>query len=314
VHEHSHSRAGAELNGKLRRAFYLTLLILGVEVMGGFFSHSLALLSDAGHVLTDAIAIAFAWFAAWRARRPADARNTYGYHRTGILAALLNSATLILIVGWIGYEAVGRIRRPEPVMPWLMFVSASVGIAVNLYIGLGLRSDTAGNLNARAARLHALGDVGASGGVIVGALVILLTGWQYADPLLSLGIAVLIVKGAWSLLRESLDILMEATPRDLDLGRLVEDVARIPGVADLHDLHVWTISGGMRFLSAHVQVSDNRTLDACDRLVDAIHLVLCERYGIEHTTLQIELAGCEHQDLYCDLPDRGHPHRHRESR
>ena len=314
MHEHLHSRAGAELDGKLRRAFYLTLFILGVEVLGGFLSHSLALLSDAGHVLTDAIAIAFAWFAARRAQRPADARNTYGYHRTGILAALLNSATLILIVGWIGYEAVGRIRRPEPVMPWLMFVSASVGIAVNLYIGLGLRSDNSGNLNARAARLHALGDVGASGGVIVGALVILLTGWQYADPLLSLGIAILIVKGAWTLLRESVDILMEATPRDLDLGRLVEDVARIPGVADLHDLHVWTISGGMRLLSAHVQVSDNRTLDACDRLVDAIHLLLCERYGIEHTTLQVELAVCDHRDLYCDLHDRGHPHRHRGSR
>jgi cobalt-zinc-cadmium efflux system protein len=306
--------AGIGLNDKLRSAFFLTLLILVVEAAGSLLSHSLALLSDAGHVLTDAVAIALAWYAAVRARRPADARNTYGYHRTGILAALLNSIALLLVVGWIGYEAVGRLRRPEPVTPWPMFVSAAAGIAVNLYIGLRLGAETSGNLNARAARLHALGDVGASAGVILGGLIILLTGWQYADPLISLCIALLIVKGAWNLLRETADILMEATPRDLDLKRLVDDVSRIPGVEGIHDLHVWSIAAGMRLLSAHVRVSDNRALEACDRLVDEIHCLLCERYDIKHTTLQVELADCARQELYCDLHGCEHQHRHLEHR
>jgi cobalt-zinc-cadmium efflux system protein len=308
MQEHSHYRAGERLNDRLRSAFFLTLLILVVELIGSLLSHSLALLSDAGHVLTDAIAIALALFAAMRAQRPADARNTYGYHRSGILAALLNSITLLLIVGWIGYEAFRRFRNPEPVMPLPMFISAAAGIAVNLYIALGLRADKTENLNARAAVLHAMGDVGASAGVIVGGLVILLTGWQYADPLISLGIALIIVNGAWNLLRETVDILMEATPRDIDLVRLVDDVVRIPGVEAVHDLHVWSIAAGMRLLSAHVQVSDNRALDACDELIDDIHCLLCERYGIKHTTLQVELAACRRQELYCDLHGCGHSH------
>jgi len=160
----------------------------------------------------------------------------------------------------------------------------------------------------RGALLHALGDIGASVGVIIGGGIILFTGWQYADPLISLGIAVLVAKGAWSLLGETVDILMEATPRDLNVAQLVRDVVTVPGVQDVHDLHVWSIAGGMKLLSAHVQVSDDRPLTACDTLIEQIHCLLCERYGIQHTTVQLERVGCMQQDLYCALPESGHEH------
>src|SRR5215471_3579416 len=238
-HEHSHSLAGT----KLRTAFALTALILVVELVGGLLSHSLALLSDAGHVLTDIVALGLAWFATVQATRPANARKTFGYHRTGILAALANAITLILIVVAIGYEAIQRFQHPETVTPWLMFVSAAVGIGVNLYIGLGLQQEGGENLNVRAAMLHVFGDVGASVGVVVGGVIILLTGWYPADPLISLLIAVLIARGAWKVLHETVDILMEATPKDLNVAQLVRDVIRVPGVVDVHDLHIWSIAG-----------------------------------------------------------------------
>src|SRR5258708_6240497 len=260
AHSHAHGMTGA----RLRTAFLLTVAILLVELVGGLISHSLALLSDAGHVLTDIIALGLAWFALVRAERPADARNTYGYHRTGILAALANAVTLIVVVGAIAFEAVQRLRHPATVTPWIMFLAAAVGIAVNLYIALGLRAEGGANLNVRGAMLHALGDVGASIGVIVGGVIILLTGWQYADPLISLAIAALVAKSAWNLLGETVDILMEATPKDLNVAQLVRDVVKLPGIHDVHDLHIWSLAGGMRMLSAHVQIADDRPLSCCD--------------------------------------------------
>ena len=291
---------------RLRTAFLLTALILLVELVGGLLSHSLALLADAGHVLTDILALGLAWFAAVRAERPADARNTYGQHRIGILAALANAVTLILIVCWIAWEAVQRLRQPEAVTPWIMLVSAAVGVAVNLYIVVGLRAEGGENLNVRGAMLHALGDIGASVGVIVGALVILVTGWQYADPIISLFIAALVAKSAWDLLGEAIDILMESSPRDLNVAQLVRDVVKVPGVSDVHDLHVWSIAGGMRVLTEHVQLADDRRLSDCDNLVNQIHCLVCERYRTSHTTIQVEQAGCAHSDLYCCLPDHHH--------
>jgi cobalt-zinc-cadmium efflux system protein len=293
---------------KLRMAFTLTVIILLLEVVGGLFSHSLALLADAGHVLTDILALGLAWFAALRAERPADARNTFGQHRIGILAALANAVTLILIVIWITWEAVQRLRQSETVTPWIMLITATVGIAVNLYIVLGLRAEGGENLNVRGAMLHALGDIGASAGVIVSALVILLTGWRYADPIISLGIAALVAKSAWDLLGEAIDILMESSPRDLNVAQLARDVVRVRGVSDVHDLHVWSIAGGMRVLTAHVQVADDQKLSEADKLVNQIHCLVCDQYNISHTTIQMEQAGCAHNDLYCCLPDADHHH------
>jgi cobalt-zinc-cadmium efflux system protein len=293
---------------RLRTAFLLTAIIILVELVGGLLSHSLALLADAGHVFTDILALGLAWFAAVRAERPADARNTYGQHRIGILAALANAVTLILIVIWIAWEAVQRLRQPETVTPWIMFAAAAIGVAVNLYIVLALRAEGGENLNVRGAMLHALGDIGASAGVIVGALVILLTGWQYADPIISLGIAALVAKSAWDLLGEAIDILMESSPRDLNVTQLARDLTQVSGVSDVHDLHVWSIAGGMRVLTAHVQVADDRRLSDYDALLDEIHCLLCERYRISHTTIQVEQAGCAHSELYCCLPDADHHH------
>jgi cobalt-zinc-cadmium efflux system protein len=308
----SHQHAHGMTRGKLRTAFALTLVILLVEVVGGFFSHSLALLSDAGHVLTDVVALGLAWFAAGQAERPADGRKTFGYHRTGILTAQVNAVLLILIVAAIAYEAIQRLQHPEPVTPWLMFGAAAAGLAINLFIGLGLRAEGGENLNVRAAMLHVFGDVAASAAVIVGGAVILLTGWYPADPLISLLIAVLIAWGAWRILRASVDILMEATPPGLDIAQLVRDIMQVPGVSDVHDLHIWSIAGGMHALSAHVHLTD-RPLSSCDPLLDRINSLLEERYHIAHTTIQFECVGCSPNDLYCAWSaggESGHGHAH----
>lgn len=309
-HHHSH----ATTKRALGIAFALTAAVLLVEVVGGLFSHSLALLSDAGHVLTDIVALGLAWFAAIQAERPPDDRRTYGYHRVGILAALANAITLILIVVVIAVEAVHRLKQPEEVTPWIMFVAAAVGVAVNLYIGFGLRREGTDNVNVRAAMLHVFGDVGASLAVILGGVIIALTGWYPADPIISLAIALLIAVGAWRVLRETVAILMESTPRDVDVTRLLRDLGRIPGVSGVHDLHVWSIAGGMRALSAHIQVVD-RPVSACDALRQKINTLLANNYAIGHTTLQFECRNCDRCDgasLYCqfDPGEAAHSHGH----
>ncbi|HEX9412839.1 MAG TPA: cation diffusion facilitator family transporter, partial [Ktedonobacterales bacterium] len=285
-----------------------TAVILFVELVGGVVSHSLALLSDAGHVLTDLIALGLAWFATVQAGRPANARNTYGYHRTGILTALANALALLLIVFFIGYEALRRLQRPTQVTPWIMFAAAAVSIAVNLYIAIGFRAAGSENLNLRAALLHVIGDMGAALGVLVAGLVIFVTRWYQADPIISLLIALLIARGAWNILHETVDILMEATPRGLNMAQLVGDMVRQPGITDVHDLHVWSIAGGMRALSAHVQVKDGPLSD-CDNLLAKLNALLQMRYGIAHSTIQFECDCCDTSELYCTMRGQnGHAH------
>ncbi len=308
----SHTHMHAFSKNQFRLAFLLTALILVVEVAGGAFAHSLALLSDGGHVLTDLVALGLAWFATAQAERPADARNTYGYHRTGILAALANAVALILIVIVIAFEAVQRLQHPATVTPWIMFVAAAVGIGVNLYIAFSFRASSSHNLNVRAAMLHVIGDVGASVGVILAGALIVFTRWYLVDPLLSLLIALLIAAGAWRILRETVDILMESTPKGVNLAQLVRDIVREPGIADVHDLHVWSIAGGMRALSAHVQAQDCHLSD-CDMLLARLNRLLQEKYSIAHSTIQLECSGCDTSDLYCTLSPEGaaiHDHAH----
>jgi cobalt-zinc-cadmium efflux system protein len=310
-HAHGHGMAGAQL----RAALLLTCLILGVELVAGVLAHSLALLSDAGHVLTDIVALGLAWFATLQAERPSNADKTYGYHRTGILAALANAVTLILIVAVIAFEAVQRFQHPPHVTPWLMFSAAAVGIAVNLWIASRLHGEAEHNLNVRAASLHVMGDVAASAGVVVAGIVILVTGWSLADPIVSVLIALLIARGAWLILRETLDILMEATPRDLDVSNLVRDMSNQPGVNGVHDLHVWSIAGGMRVLSAHVQLLDDAPLSRGDRVVGQLNHMLADKYHIAHSTIQLECFCCESPDLYCGMraapvPECGHEGSH----
>ena len=270
----------------LKRAFALTIAVLLVEFAGGLLSHSLALLSDAGHVLTDVFALGLAWFAVEQAKRPADQRRSYGYHRVSILAALVNSVTLIVIVLAIGFEAVRRLAAPEPVQGGIVIVTALIGIAVNAFVIFGLRGETK-SLNIRAAFLHVAGDIGASIGVVVAGAVILLTGWLYIDPILSLGIAALIAYGAWGIIRETVNLLMEGTPRDIDLAAVTKEIGSTEHITGMHDLHVWALSSEQTALSVHVVMEDCQLADA-EHVVRELELRLCSKFDIEHTTIQIE--------------------------
>ena len=275
----------------LKRAIALTAVVLVVEVAGGLLSHSLALLSDAGHVLTDVFALGLAWFALAQSRRPADRRRSYGYQRVTVLAALVNAVTLIVIVLAIGFEAVRRLMAPEPVQGGIVIASALVGIAVNAYVIFGLRGEASPgggkSLNMRAAFLHVAGDIGASVGVLVAGAVILLTGWLYIDPLLSLAIAVLIAYGAWGIVRETVNLLMEGTPREVDLGDVTREISATDRVTGLHDLHVWALSSEETALSVHVVVGECPLSDA-KHLVRDLEQRLCGRFDIGHTTIQVE--------------------------
>jgi cobalt-zinc-cadmium efflux system protein len=297
----------SERGATLKRALVLTVVILVVELVGGLLSHSLALLSDAGHVLSDVFALGLAWFAVNQAKRPADQRRSYGYQRVSILAALVNAVTLIVIVVAIAYEAVHRLMAPQQVQGSIVIVSALIGIAVNGYVILGLRGDTK-SLNIRAAFLHVAGDIGASIGVVVAGVVILLTGWLYIDPLLSLVIAALIAYGAWGIVRETVNLLMEGTPKEIDLAAVTNEIAATDKVTSVHDLHVWALSSDETALSVHVVVGDCPLRDA-EHLVRDLEQRLCSRFEIGHTTIQVE--SCHP----CGLIEHGdgahnHPHDH----
>ncbi len=292
---HSHTHTHGMAKQKLRLAFFLTVIILTAELIGGLLANSLALLSDAGHVVTDLFALGLAWFATMQAERPSNARKTFGYHRVGILAALVNAVMLIVITFAILLEAIQRFQHPEPVQPLVMFIAAGIGISVNLFIGFGLQKD-GDNLNVRAAMLHVFGDVGASVGVIVAGIIILFTGWTIADPLLSVGIAALIAVGAWRILCETTDILLEAVPKGLSMPNLVKDMKSVEGVQDVHDLHVWSITSNMYALSCHALI-ENLPPSNSSSILHSLNTMLSEKYHIGHATIQFE---CEpHQETYC---------------
>ncbi len=320
---HGHRHMQHMAREKLRLGFLLTVGILAVEIAGAAASHSLALFSDAGHVLTDAAALGLAWFAAAQAERPADARRTFGYHRVGILTALANGLTLIAIAAVIAVEAFRRFAQPQPVHTGIMVAAGAVAVATNLYIGLGLSRAAHANLNTRAAALHVFGDVGASLAVILGALAISLTGATWVDPLVSVLIAALIALGALRLIVEAGSILLESAPRGVSLPDLVRDILRVPGVYDVHDLHVWTISSGMYALSCHTVIDDLPPSDSAP-ILDRITNMLRRAYGITHATIQFESRAHTSHDgfcacppdscerLYCELrlPEHQHDHDH----
>ncbi len=292
---------------KLRLALGLTLAILVVELAGGLFSHSLALLSDAGHVLTDVFALGLAWFAVEQTKRPADVRRSYGYHRAGILAALLNAVVLIVIVLAVGLEAVRRLANPQPVEGGVDVATALVAVAINVFVIVSLRAH-ASNLNLRAALLHVTGDVAASVGVVVAGVVILLIGWLYIDPLLSLAIAALIAFGAWRIVRETINLLMEGTPHDIDLEAVSSQITRTPNVSSVHDLHVWALSSEETALSCHIVVGDVSLGDA-EHVVRDVEHRLCDRFDIGHTTIQVESCHpCG--EIHHGAGEHNHPHEH----
>jgi cobalt-zinc-cadmium efflux system protein len=263
----------------------LTGLFMVVEAVGGWLSGSLALLADAGHMLTDVGALGLALLTARIALRPADDAKTYGYQRWEILAALVNGAALFAIAVWVIAEAVHRIGNPEPIRTGLFLAVAVAGLLVNLVSLSMLHGTHAGNLNTRGAYLHVLGDLLGSLGAILAAGIIALTGWTPADPIISVLLAVLILVGAWRLVRESTDILLEAVPRNVSMPEVERRMRSVPGVKAVHDLHVWTVTSGMVAMSGHAVVPD---LHAHPEVLGGIRTEMA-RLGIEHVTVQLEV-------------------------
>ena len=289
---HPHAHGGpSDLNslrgrsaGRLRLVFVLTSTFMVAEVVGGLFANSLALLADAGHMLTDVAAIGLSLGAMHLARRPASLQKSYGYVRLEILAALVNGAVLLVTSGWIAWEAWHRVREPVAVDGTLLIVVATAGLAVNVIALTLLHSHALESLNVRGAYMHVWGDMIGSVGALVAGVVVWLTGWTRADALVSLLIAALILAGAWRLIREATDVLLEAAPSHLDMGRLLADLRGVEGLSDVHDLHVWTLTSGFVALSAHGVIDD--PLEQRRVLDDVRERAL--RHGIGHVTFQLE--------------------------
>jgi cobalt-zinc-cadmium efflux system protein len=285
---HFHGLPGGDRAGDRRAlgiALALTAAYTVAEVVGGVLTGSLALLADAGHMLSDNVSIAMALFAVRIAAKPPTPERTYGFKRVEILVALANGATLVLVSLWIFYEAFQRFQDPPDVLGGWMLAIAVIGLLVNVGAAVVLSRSRGGSLNLEAAFRHVLADMLGSAGVVTAALVILVTGWLYADPLISVLIGLLILASAWTVLRDSIRILLEATPRGLDSIEIGTALASVEGVVDVHDLHVWTITSGFPALSAHVLV---RPGDDCHAIRRQLEVLLGERFHIEHTTLQVD--------------------------
>jgi cobalt-zinc-cadmium efflux system protein len=285
AYDHDHARTASRR--ALAFALVLTASYTVVEVVGGLFAGSLALLADAVHMLSDNVALALALVAAWLATKPATPERTYGYKRAEVLAALANGVMLVALAIWIFVEAGMRIRDPGDVLGGWMLAIALLGIVVNVAAGLVLSGARSHSLNVEAAFRHVFADLLGSVGVAVAAVVILATGWVEADPLVSILIGVLVLVSTWSILRESTAILLESTPRGIDADALGQRLASAPGVVEVHDLHVWTITSGFTALSAHVLVSSG---EDCHGRRRELERLLRDEFGIEHTTLQVDHA------------------------
>ena len=280
----------------------LTLAFMIVEAVGGVISGSLALLADAGHMLTDAGALGLSLLSAWIALRPATHSKTYGYQRWEILAALVNGAALFGIAGWVVVEAVQRIQRPQPIEAGLFLVIAAAGLIVNLISLRILHGIKDGNLNTRGAYLHVLGDALGSVGALGAAAIIATTGWTLADPIISIALSLLILVGAWRLLRESTDILLESVPGHVSMVEVQSCMLAVPGVTGVHDLHVWAVSSGMVAMSGHAIVPN---LDDHPTVLERIRAEVC-RLGIGHVTIQLEVQHeCEEPQV---VSSSGHSH------
>lgn len=295
---HAHG-AGAN-ERKLFWAMCLTAAFMVAEVAGGLVAGSLALLADAGHMLTDAAALAFAWVAARLSRRPADRKRSYGYHRFQVLAAFVNGIVLLGIVLWIGFEAVRRLHAPVEVLGGLMLAVAAGGLAVNLVVLRILHGSERPSLNVRGAALHVLGDLLGSVAAITAAVVILWTGWMPIDPLLSVVVALLILRSAWHLVRQSGHILLEGTPGHLDLAQVRSAlIDSVPEVDDVHHMHAWSLTDERPLVTLHAHITDGADQQSA---LHRIKRLLHERFGVDHATVQIERGRCADEQ---EGPDDG---------
>jgi cobalt-zinc-cadmium efflux system protein len=303
-HQHEHDDI-VNAGNKLKISLLVSVGILLAELIGGLVSNSLALLSDAGHVFADIIALGLSWYGVRQSLRPSDHRMTFGYHRIGVIVAIVNAGTIFVIAAVIIYEAYNRFKAPPDVHSGIMMVIAFVGLAANLFVTLWLRKEQKTNINIRSAFFHTLGDALASLGVIIGGAIILFTGRLWVDPLVSVVISLIILYSAWTILREGARVILEATPADVDVLAMINTIKQIQGVLDVHDVHVWSISPELRAMNGHVLIQDIST-SAGENIRAEIEKVVREKYRVGHTTLQMECQKCDSSDAFCKL-EEAHP-------
>ncbi|MGE3936423.1 MAG: cation diffusion facilitator family transporter [Rhodospirillaceae bacterium] len=298
-HVHVPSGAGAGAERRILLALGLTASFMLVEVAGGLVAGSLALLADAGHMLTDVAALALAYAGTRLGRRPADPRRSYGWRRLEVLAAFVNGLTLIAVTGWIAVEAVQRILAPVPVLSTTMLAVAVLGLLVNVASFAVLRGEGGGNINVGGALAHVIGDMLGSLAAIAAALVIMATGWMPIDPILSLFVAALIVRSGWAILQRSAHILLEGTPEDVDVEAIKRGLIDVPGVADAHHVHVWSLTTGRPVATLHLRLQPGAAAAA---VLPQVKAALRDRFGIDHSTVEVEAEAC--------MDEIAPPHRH----
>jgi len=305
----------ASPNRKMQRVLQISMALTTAYIAATFYfgvrAHSLALISEAGHNVSDMLAIVLSFVAVYFQARPATGEKTFGYQRAGVLAAFVNALGLIVLSAWIAIAAIHRLGAPQPIQPKLMMLVAAAGVLMNGCIA-GLLWRFSGDVNIRSVFLHMLGDTLSTAAVIAGGLGILLTGLTWIDPALSLLIAGMIVWSSVSIVRETLNILLEGTPRTLQLADIRVALAEVPGVLDVHDLHVWSLGSSSHALASHVTIPEMPVSD-CASILDAINCALRDRFRITHTTIQFEIRGCETTHGCSAPPDLeavAHAHHH----
>ncbi len=295
MHTHAHNRLTGR---KLAISLWVTAAFIVIEFAAGIRADSLALLSDAGHNFTDALALGLAWLAVWLQARPPDESKTFGYHRAGVLAAFVNALTLVVLALFIFYESYERFAAPRVVQEDIMIAVAAAGLVVNVVVMIALHADSKRDLNIRGAFMHMLGDALSSLGIIAGGFAIAATGLPWIDPLLSVLIAVLILWSGWGIVRESLNILLEGLPRGMIRDEVHSSLCGVEGVIDVHDLHIWSLSSHSHALSCHAVIAD-RPLSSSAAILERINHVLETRFDIHHATVQFEHRRCERSEEIC---------------
>jgi cobalt-zinc-cadmium efflux system protein len=295
---HSHGSSSTPTGRRLALSIAITTLFVVAEAVVGYSSGSLALLSDAGHNFADALALVLSWYGLWIAQKPSTAQRTFGYHRVGILAALINAVSLVVIALLIFWEASIRLRNPEPVQSTPMIIVALIAILMNTGISLWLRRAAKNDLNVRGAYMHMVGDAISAAGVVAAGLIIAFTSAEIADPLVSILIGMLILWSSWGILKESVNVLLEGIPEGMKLDQVEQTIAGVHGVLAVHDLHVWTVGSGMVCCSCHVMVNE-QSVRSGENVLRAVTEELEHHFSIAHTTIQVEVEGCDPNDMYC---------------
>ncbi len=306
----SHSHFGdlsSQTAKRLALSLGITAVFVIVEIAAGIIGNSLALLTDAAHNFTDVIALGLSLYAVKLATQPAHAGKTFGYHRAGILVALVNSTTLVLIALGIFYEAWKRFLSPPEVNSAILIGVGALAFFINLGTAWLVKSGSENDLNLRSTFLHLMGDVLSTLGAVIAGIIIAFTNWNWLDPFVSVLIGIFILWNAWGILRQSIHILLESTPESIDMDSMVKDLLKVDGVRGVHDLHVWSINESLRALSAHIITSDIQ-ISAGTTIQHDLNEILANKYNIRHATLQLECEGCQGNILFCNISEHQHEH------